>query len=53
MKIRTVVSQVALVLLLPLLLGVDGIWLSITLSELLSMSLTVFFLFKYKKRYNY
>ncbi|MBQ2738313.1 MAG: MATE family efflux transporter [Clostridia bacterium] len=50
---RTVVSQVALVLLLPLLLGVDGIWLSITLSELLSMSLTVFFLFKYKKRYNY
>ncbi|MBQ8289462.1 MAG: MATE family efflux transporter [Clostridia bacterium] len=50
---RTVVSQVALVLLLPLLLGVDGIWLSIALSELLSMSLTVFFLFKYKKRYNY
>lgn len=50
---RTVVSQVTLVLLLPLLLGVDGIWLSIAASEILSMSLTVFFLVKYRKRYKY
>ncbi len=51
--LRSFAFQVALVLLLPRLLGLDGIWLSAFGAELLSVCLTVFFVLKYKKKYQY
>ena len=51
--VRTLVFQLIAVLVLPAVLGLDGVWLSITAAELLSLILTAFFFFKMKKRYNY
>ncbi len=51
--LRTVVFQVAAVLALPILLGIDGIWLSVSVAELAAMLVTVFFLVKLKNRYRY
>lgn len=42
--LRTLVFQVAVVLLLPLLLGIDGIWLAIVAAELLALAVTLVFL---------
>lgn len=50
---RTLVFQIASVLLLPLLFKTDGIWLSIVVAEILSLLTTVLFLIKNKKRYKY
>lgn len=50
---RTLLFQSAMVLLLPILLGMNGIWLAISVAELLAMFVTVFFLIKNKKRYHY
>ena len=50
---RTLVMQVLFVTLLPMLLGINGIWLSIVLAELCAMSITAFCLVKYKERYKY
>ncbi|MDE7183299.1 MAG: MATE family efflux transporter, partial [Lachnospiraceae bacterium] len=41
--LRTLLFQVAAVLLLPLLLGLDGIWLAIVAAELLALIVTVYF----------
>lgn len=51
--LRTLVFQVAAVLLLPLVWGVDGIWSSIIVAELMAAILTAVFIFYYRKRYNY
>ncbi len=51
--LRSFSFQVVLVLLLPRLLGLDGIWLSAFGAELLSICVTVFFVIKYKKKYQY
>ncbi len=51
--LRTVVFQVAFVLLLPVILGVDGIWLSISFAELCSLIVAVILLITNKKRYHY
>lgn len=40
---RTLLFQSAMVLLLPLLLGIDGIWLAIGVAELLALAVTIFF----------
>lgn len=50
---RTMVIQVAGVLLLPLWLHLDGIWLSVVISDMLSLLLGIVFLLAYKKKYNY
>lgn len=49
--IRTLVFQVAAVLLLPLVLGNDGIWSSIIVAELGTAVVSTVFI--YKKRYEY
>lgn len=49
--IRTLVFQVAAVLLLPLVLGKDGIWASIIVAELGAAVVSTVFI--YKKRYEY
>lgn len=51
--LRTLLFQVAAVLLLPLLLGLDGIWLAIVAAEVLALVVTVFFLIKKGKYYHY
>lgn len=37
------------VLILPNLLGMDGVWLSITTGEILSMIMSIYYFMKYKK----
>ena len=51
--LRTVVFQVAAVLLLPLILGTDGIWWSIVVAELMAFAISFIFIFAKKKKYGY
>lgn len=49
--LRTLVFQVAAVLLFPLLWGLDGIWFSIVAAEIMAVLATIFFLLKKQKKY--
>ena len=51
--VRTLVCQIAAVLILPLVFGLDGIWFAIVAAELVALLLTGFFTLKYRKRYQY
>ena len=51
--LRTLVFETAAVLLLPLVLGVDGIWWSIVIAELLAAILCFIFIAAKKKRFGY
>lgn len=51
--LRTLLFQVAAVIMLPIWFGIDGIWLAITAAELLSLFVSLFFFLKEKKRYHY
>lgn len=51
--LRTLVFQVAAVLIFPLLWKVDGIWLSMVAAEVLALGVTAVFLRVEKKRYGY
>ncbi len=50
--LRTLVFQILAVLLLPLFLGLDGIWISITAAETAVIVAVLFLLFK-RKKYHY
>lgn len=50
---RTLLFTVVSVLVLPIFLGLSGIWWSVTVSELCSLALSVFCLLKYRQRYGY
>ncbi len=51
--LRTLVFQVAAVLIFPLIWGLDGIWLSIVAAELVAALVTVAFLAGKRKKYHY
>ena len=51
--LRTCLFQIASVLLLPLILGINGIWLSIVTAEMLAFVVALLFLAGNKKRYRY
>lgn len=51
--VRTLICQIASVLLLPLILGLDGIWWAIVVSEGVALVLTIFCFVKFKGRYHY
>ncbi len=51
--LRTLLFQIAAVLILPLVLGLDGIWLALTAAELLTLFVTIFFFVKHGKYYHY
>ncbi len=51
--LRTMVFETASVLLLPLALGLSGIWLSAPLAEAMSVVLSGFFLVKKRDKYGY
>lgn len=50
---RLLLFQMIVVFTLPLFLGLDGIWLSITVAELLALTLTATFFITQKKKYGY
>ncbi len=50
---RTLVFELGFVFLIPLIFGVDGIWLSIVFAEVFSMIMTILFLYAYRKKYGY
>lgn len=51
--LRTVVFNVAAVLVLPLIWGIDGVWFSAVVTEAVAAGLAVFFWLKERARYHY
>ena len=51
--LRTLIFQVSMIIILPLFLGVEGIWLAIAAAEILALVVTLCFFFIYRKRYRY
>ena len=50
---RTLVFQTAAVLILPIFLDIDGVWMSLVVAELLAGIVTIVFVLAYKKKYHY
>ncbi len=50
---RTLLFQTATVILLPLLWGIDGVWVSIIVAELMAVVFCVIFLVAKRKKYHY
>lgn len=51
--LRTLVFQVAAVLLLPIIWDIDGIWMSIVVAEFMAVVLTAAFLATKRRKYHY
>ena len=51
--LRTLVFQMSVLLLLPMILGINGIWCSVFIAELLTLCVTVTFFVKQRKYYHY
>lgn len=51
--LRTLVFQIAVVLILPTLIGIDGIWLAIVAAELLALIFTATFFYSNRNKYHY
>lgn len=50
---RTLVFQIAMIFILPLILGLNGIWLAVVFAELLSLIVSTTFLVINRKKYQY
>ncbi|MBQ5482554.1 MAG: hypothetical protein IIT74_05850, partial [Bacteroidales bacterium] len=50
---RTLIFELGCVFLLPLVLGIDGIWLAVNVAEVLALILSVALVFGFRKRYGY
>lgn len=51
--LRTLVFQIAAVIILPIFWGIDGIWVSVIVAEAAAVLVAVIFLFVLRKKYNY
>lgn len=51
--LRTLVFQVAVVLLLPLAFGIDGVWLAVSAAEGMTLIVSAAFFVRKKERYHY
>lgn len=51
--LRTLVFQIAAVLTLPAILGINGIWSAVSAAELLTLCVTVSFLIRQRNKYHY
>lgn len=51
--VHTLVFEILCIFTLPLILGLDGVWLAIDVADVLTISVTLTFLFKYRNRYGY
>lgn len=50
---RTLVFEMGAIFILPLLLGLDGVWLAVDVADMLALVLAVILLSTFRKRYNY
>lgn len=50
---RTLVFQVAMILILPIILKIDGIWLAVVVAEILALIVSVIFIVTNRKKYEY
>ena len=51
--LRTLVFQVAAVIILPMIWGIDGVWFSIAVAELMAVVFSALFLVVKRKKYHY
>ena len=51
--LRTLVFQVAAIIILPLLFGLNGIWFAVVIAELLALIVSIVFLICNRKKYKY
>lgn len=51
--LRTLVFQMFSVLILPIILGIDGIWLAITVAEAFAFLISLLFIITKRKKYHY
>ena len=51
--LRTLVFQIVMIFLLPVLLGLEGIWLAIVVTEVLALVVSVICFVKFRKKYHY
>ncbi len=51
--VRTLIFEVGAVLLLPLVLGINGIWLSVSVAELAAAIMAIIFMVALRNRYGY
>lgn len=51
--LRTLVFQIGAVMLLPLIFGIDGIWLSIVVAEFIAAAVSIIFILALKPKYKY
>lgn len=51
--LRTFVFQIITVLFLPVIFGLNGIWMSVDVAEILALVITIIFFIKKKNQYNY
>lgn len=51
--LRTLLFQIVAVLILPIFLDIDGIWLSVTAAELFAILVTACFLIRNRQKYHY
>ncbi len=50
---RSFIFMLITMIVLPLILGVNGIWLATPAAELMALALSIFMFLKYRKRYGY
>lgn len=51
--LRTLVFQIAAVILLPLVWELDGIWISVVVAEVTAVAFTAIFMLAKRKKYHY
>lgn len=51
--LRTLLFQIVMVLVIPLIFGINGIWSSIIFAEIFAVIITTFFIFRNRKKYGY
>ena len=51
--LRTLLFQIGCIMLLPILLGLNGIWMGVVVAEMLTLIVTIYFLRSRKKVYHY
>ena len=51
--LRTLVFQIIVVMILPIFLGIDGIWLAIVVAEAMALIVTIVFFVIKKEKYHY
>ncbi|MDO4285497.1 MAG: MATE family efflux transporter [Eubacteriales bacterium] len=51
--LRTLILQAAMIFILPVFLGLNGIWLAVVAGEILTLAVSLYFLIRNRERYHY